>query len=75
MINFYNANTEKEQIEVMSNLFALWKTFDINPNKHIIMAGFFNLFFNSNLDAAGGKPTLKKKFLMLKTDILEKVED
>ena len=63
MINLYNANTEKEQIEVLSNLFALLKTFDINPNKHIIMAGDFNLFFNSNLDAAGGNPTLKKKSL------------
>ena len=63
MINLYNANTEKEQVEVLSNLFALLKTFDINPNKHIIMAGDFNLFFNSNLDAAGGNPTLKRKSL------------
>ena len=63
LINLYNANTEKEQIEVLSNLFALLKTFDINPNKHIIMAGDFNLFFNSNLDTAGGNPTLKRKSL------------
>ena len=63
MINIYNANTEKEQIEVLSNLFALLKTFDINPNKHIIMAGDFNLFFNSNLDAVGGNPSLKRKSL------------
>ena len=63
MINLYNANTEKEQIEVLSNLFALLKTFDINPNKHIIMAGDFNLSFNSNLDAADGKPKLKRKSL------------
>ena len=61
MINLYNANTKKEQIEVLSNLFALLKTFDINPNKHIIMAGDFNLSFNSNLDAADGKPKLKRK--------------
>ena len=47
----------------MSNLCGLLKTFDINPKKHIIMAGDFNLFFNSNLDAAGGNPTLKKKSL------------
>ena len=63
LINLYNANTEKEQIEVLSNLFALLKTFDINPNKHIIMAWDFSLFFNSNLDAAGGNPTLKRKSL------------
>ena len=63
MINLCNANTEKEQFEVLNNLFALLKTFDINPNKHIIMAGDFNLFFNSKLDAAGGNPTLRRKSL------------
>ena len=47
----------------MGNLFALLKTFDIDPNKHIIMAGDFDLFFNSKLDAAGGNPTLKRKSL------------
>ena len=63
LINLYNLNTEKEQTEVMSNLFALLKTFDINPNKHLIMAGDFNLIFNSNLDAAGGNPILKRNYL------------
>ena len=47
----------------MSNLFALSKTFDINPNKHIIMAGDFNLFFNSKLGAAAGIPSLKRNSL------------
>ena len=44
LINLYNANTEKEQIEVLRKLFALLKTFHINPNKRIIMGGGFNLF-------------------------------
>ena len=30
LINLYNANTEKEQINVFSNMFALLKKFDIN---------------------------------------------
>ena len=42
---------------------ALLKTFDIDPNKHIVMAGDFNLFFNQKLDTAGGNPTLKRKSL------------
>ena len=63
MINLYNAITEKEQIEILSNLFALLKTFDIDPNEYVIMAGDFNLFFNSKLDAAGGEPTIKRKSL------------
>ena len=65
LIHVYNANTEKEKIEVFSNFFALLKTFDINPSKHIIMAGYFNLYFNSKLDAAGGNTTLKKKSLLI----------
>ena len=62
LINLYNANTEKEQIEVLSNLLALLKAFNINPNKHI-MAWDFDLFFDSKLDTAGGNPTLKRKSL------------
>ena len=34
LINLYNANTEKEQINVFSNMFTLLKNFDINPKKH-----------------------------------------
>ena len=63
LINLYNANIEKELIEVLNNLFALLKTFDNNPNKHIIMAGDFNLFFNLKLDAAGGNLALKRTSL------------
>ena len=44
-------------------MFALLKKFDINPKKHIIMAGDFNLLFDSKLDAQDGNPTLKKKSL------------
>ena len=58
MINLYNTNTEKEQIEVLSNVFAILKTFDINPNKHIMTGDF-----HSKLDATGGNPTLKRKSL------------
>ena len=47
LINLYNANTEKEQINVFSNMFVLLKKFDINKKKQIIMAGDFNLLFDS----------------------------
>ena len=63
MINLYNTNTGKEQIELLSKLFALLKILDIDPNKHLIMPGDFNLFLNSKLDAASGNPTLKRKSL------------
>ena len=63
LINLYNANTKKEQINVFSKMFALLKKFDINPKIQIIMVGDFNLLFDSKLDAQGGNPTMKKKSL------------
>ena len=61
IINLYNANTGKEQINVFSNMFALLKKFDTNPKKQIIMGGDFNLLFDSKPDVQGGNPTMKKK--------------
>ena len=63
LINLYNANTEKEQINVFSNMLALLKKFDINPTKQIIIAGDFNSLFDSKLDAQVRNPTMKKKSL------------
>ena len=44
LINFYNANTEKEQIEVMSNLFALLKTFDLIQTNTLLWLGILIYF-------------------------------
>ena len=63
MINLCNANTENEQIDVLSSLFELLEKFHISPTKQLVMAGDFNLLFNSKFLAQGGNPTLKKKFL------------
>ena len=61
LMNLYNANTEKEQIDVLSILFKLLKKFVRNPPKQLVMEGDFNLFFDSKLDAYGGNPTFNKK--------------
>ena len=61
MINLYNANTENEQIDVLSSLFELLEEFDISPTKQLVMAGDFNLFLNSKLETQGENPTLKKE--------------
>ena len=63
LINLYNANTENEQIDVLSSLSKLLEEFDISLTKQLVMAGDFNLFFNSKLEGQGGNPTLKKKSL------------
>ena len=61
MINLCNANTETEQISVLNNLSSLLEKFDVTLEKNLILAGDFNLFLNSQLDAKGGKPAIKKK--------------
>ena len=46
-------------------MFALLKKFDISKKKkQIIMAGDFNLLFDSKLDEQGGNPNMKKKLLL-----------
>ena len=66
LLNFYNTNTEKEQIDVSNNMFVLLEKFDKNPEKHLIT---FNLFFDSKLDAQGGNPLIKKKSLAKLIDL------
>ena len=72
MINFYNSNTETEQVKTLNNLDNLLQSFDINPSKNIVFAGDFNLFFDCNLEASGGTPLLKKKSVSKVIQILEK---
>ena len=57
----YNANAETEQVKTLEQLQSLLKIVDINQNKRIIFACGFNIFFNSKLEAKGGKPLLKRK--------------
>ena len=61
LVNIYNANTETEQIKVLNNLHLLLDSLDIHQNKQIILAGDFNLFLDTTLEAEGGSPCLKKK--------------
>ena len=61
LINLFNANTETEQVIILEELENLLTNFDISQNKRIIFAGYFNIFFNSKLEAKGGKPLLKRK--------------
>ena len=51
LINLYNSNTDNEQMDALSSLFELLKEFDTNPTKHLVMAGDFDLFFTSKLEA------------------------
>ena len=60
-INFYNANTQSEQINTICELNQLLDNCYLDSTKKVVLAGDFNLFFDSSLEALGGNPTLKKK--------------
>ena len=54
--------------------FKAWKFFfDINENKRIMLAGDFNIFFSSKLEAREGKPIPKRKSIIKLIDIKERL--
>ena len=59
-INLSIVNTETEQVSVLNNFSSIWENFDITLEKNLILAGDFNLFLNSKLNAKRGKPGMKK---------------
>ena len=63
LINFYNGNTEREQLTTIKNLNNLLKDFVDFHDKKVIFAGDFNLIFDKNLESAGENPLLKKHSL------------
>ena len=62
LINLHNGHTENEQIYVLNSLFELLEEFDISLTKQLVMAGDFNLFFNSKLEAQGESYIKKEIF-------------
>ena len=63
LINFYKANTEREQLTTIKSLNNLLKNFEDFHDKKVIFASDFNLIFDKNLESAGGIPLLKKHSL------------
>lgn len=61
LTNLYNPNTENEQVEVLNTLLTMMKTVDMNENSNLLLAGDFNVFFDTNLECCGGNPPFKQK--------------
>ena len=74
MINLYNPNTEAEQVKTLCELERMLDIFSLDSYKNILFAGDFNCFFNSNLEASGGNPALKKKSVSKLIQLLEKYD-
>ena len=71
LINLYNPNTEKEQVEALNTLLNMMKTIDINGNSKLSLAGDFNVCFNINLERCGGSPSFKQKSVTNMIEIIE----
>ena len=67
----YKPNIENEQVEVLNALVTMMKTIDINENLHLLLAGGFNVFFNTNLQWYGGNPSFKQKSVAKLIEIKE----
>ena len=61
LVYIYNANTEVEQVQVLSVLSELMKNINFSEEKRIVLAGDLNAVFNRKLEPKGGKPSLKQK--------------
>ena len=71
LVNFYNANTETEQLKITQNLSTLLKQFEHCHNKNVIFVGDFNLFFNRKLESSGGNPIVKIRSISKIFNLLE----
>ena len=60
LINLYNVNKEFEELNVLKTLSNFLSHITDLHSKNRIFGGDFNVFFNTNHEAQGGNPTLKK---------------
>ena len=74
LMNIYNSNTESERMETLENLNRILNTIVYSHEKHIILGGDLNIFFDSSLEASGGNPTIKKKSLRIVLAIKERLD-
>ena len=63
LINFYNSNTESEQLSTFSTLQKLLEKIDDYNKKILFLVFDLNLIFDCKFDASGGNPIFKKKSL------------
>ena len=59
LIDLYNSNSEVEQTKTLYKLDQILGKFSLDSYQKVIFTGDFAMFFNTNLEAPGGNPTLK----------------
>ena len=69
----YNANNELDQVKALIDLDEIFDCVGDIQNKNIIFDGYFNIDFDSFVEAQRGKPILKKHTLAKIIQIEEKL--
>ena len=59
LINFYNANTEQQQVNTMKEASSMLDQIDLDSEYKLIWGGDFNFYFDLDLEADGGQPSIK----------------
>ena len=72
LVNIYNPITETEQVTTLFDFGKMLETIKDFSNKHIVLAGDLNFFFDTSLDSYKGKPTLKNKSIAKFIELKEK---
>ena len=62
LVNLYNANTEKDQLNTINELSEILKSVNNISAKQITLGEDFNLYFDSLLESQGENPISKKAY-------------
>ena len=74
LLNHYNANTEKEQLDTLTKMSEMLSSIPNIINKNVILGSDFSLFFNTSFETQGGNPILKKKSLAKLIEVKETLD-
>ena len=73
-INFYNANTEQQQVDTLKEVSSMLDQIDLDSEYKLIWGGDFNFYFDLSLEADGGKPSIKLMSLAKFESIKQKLD-
>ena len=74
LINFYNANTEQQQVDTLKEVSSMLDQIDLDSEYKLIWGGDFNFSFDLSLEADGGKPSIKLMSLAKFESIKQKLD-
>ena len=59
IVNYYAPNDEPSQVEALAKIDRHIRSLELEDNTMFLFGGDFNMYFDTKLDANGGKPELK----------------